>query len=193
MRRSDDITTVILDRDGVINFDSPNYILAPEQWIPVPGALEAIARLHHLKIPVAIASNQSAVGRGMISANTFAAIRATMEQAINHAGGVLAASAYCFHAPDEGCDCRKPKPGLIRQLLATLQCDPARTIMIGDSLRDIEAACAAGIRAALVISGHHDREPLIARVATIDPTIPVFDDLAAAIQGLIPQQPAATA
>jgi len=179
------IKTVILDRDGVINFDSRNYILAPDQWLPVPGALQAIADLHQHNIPVAVASNQSAVGRGMISAEQFAAIRSTMEQQISAAGGALASQAYCFHAPDDGCDCRKPKPGLIKQILATLQCEPDATIMIGDSLRDIEAATAAGIRSALVISGHHDREALMSKVHQINTAIPVFPDLASAIQTLI--------
>ncbi|MDX8414452.1 MAG: HAD-IIIA family hydrolase [Mariprofundales bacterium] len=180
------INTVILDRDGVINFDSRHYILTPEQWQPVPGALQAIAHLRQQQIPVAIASNQSAVGRGMISAEQFAAIRHTMEQQITAAGGALATQAYCFHAPDDGCDCRKPKPGLIKQILATLQCQPDTTIMVGDSLRDIEAATAAGIRSALVISGHHDREPLIAKVRQINADIPVFPNLATAIQTLTP-------
>jgi len=180
------INTVILDRDGVINFDSRNYILAPEQWLPVPGSLQAIAYLQQQKIAVAVASNQSAVGRGMINREQFAAIRSTMEQQIGAAGGALASQAYCFHAPDDGCDCRKPKPGLINQILATLQCQPDTTIMIGDSLRDIEAATAAGIRSALVISGHHDRETLISEVHQINAAIPVFPDLATAIATLVP-------
>ncbi len=179
-------TTVILDRDGVINFDSPDYILAPEQWIPVPGALEAIAHLHRSGIKVALASNQSAVGRGMITRDQFAAIRATMEQAIATAGGALAAQAYCFHAPDDGCDCRKPKPGLINQIMQTLHTPRQQCIMIGDSPRDIEAATRAGIDAALVISGHHAREPLIASVHQIDADIPVFANLEAAIAALFP-------
>ncbi len=178
---------VILDRDGVINFDSVHYILAPDQWRPVPGALAAIARLRRLGVPVAVASNQSAVGRGMISREQFESIRRTMEQAIHDAGGALAASAYCFHAPDDGCDCRKPRPGLVRRVLRELACDPKRTVMIGDSLRDLEAALAAGIHAALVISGHHEREPLIARARALDPGIPVFPDLAHAIDAFFPE------
>lgn len=177
---------VILDRDGVINYDSADYILTPEQWIPVPGALEAIARLHRMGIPVAVASNQSAVGRGMIDRAQFGRIRSRMEQAVAEAGGRIAASAYCFHGPDDGCDCRKPRPGLVEQVLARLGTPPARTIMIGDSLRDIEAARAAGVAAALVISGHHEAEPLIARVHALDPAIPVFPDLATAIDRLFP-------
>jgi len=180
------LSTVILDRDGVINFDSNDYILAPDQWIPVPGALEAIAHLNRLGIQVAVASNQSAVGRGMITADQFATIRATMEQHISNSGGLLATQAYCFHAPDAGCVCRKPKPGLIEQIINTLHCPLDKTIMIGDSLRDIEAASAAGIHAALVISGHHERDTLIKSVHQIDATIPVFPDLAMAVQTLFP-------
>jgi len=180
------IKTVILDRDGVINDDSPHYILSPQQWLPIPGALQAIADLRRKNLQVAIASNQSAVGRGMITAAQFSAIRSTMEQYINGAGGHLATQAYCFHAPDEGCDCRKPKPGLIKQIIATLQCQPKHTIMVGDSLKDIEAATAAGIHPVLVTSGLHERKPLIAKVHQINASIPIFPDLATAIQTLFP-------
>ncbi|MDQ6964662.1 MAG: HAD-IIIA family hydrolase, partial [Mariprofundales bacterium] len=168
------------------NFDSRDYILSPQQWRAIPGALHAIATLTRRRIPVAVASNQSAVGRGMITHEQFAAIRATMEQQIAAAGGALATQAYCFHTPDDSCDCRKPKPGLIRQILTTLHSNPDETIMIGDSLRDIEAALAAGVAAALVISGHHESESLIDQVEQLDSAIPIFPDLATAITTLLP-------
>ncbi len=178
---------VILDRDGVINLDSPDYILAPDQWRPVPGSLEAIARLTQAGIPVAIASNQSALGRGMIDRDTFDAIHNTMMRAIGEAGGRIAHVAYCPHGPDDGCVCRKPEPGLVRKCLDALgmRDHPARAVMIGDSLRDVQAALAAGARAWLVQSGYGDAAAILQRARALDPAIPAFPDLARAVDALL--------
>lgn len=176
---------VLLDRDGVINFDSPDYILAPEQWDPIPGSLEAIARLTEAGIPVAICSNQSGLGRGMMSEDIFHAIHAKMVAAIEAAGGKLAHSAYCPHSPDDHCDCRKPKPGLIVQALEALDIRPGEAIMIGDSTRDIEAAHAAGVPSMLVQSGYGNAEVILQRCLSVEPEMQAFADLAEAVDHLL--------
>jgi len=178
---------VILDRDGVINFDSPDYILSPERWRPIPGSLEAIARLARAGIPVAIASNQSALGRGMIDRNTFEAIHRKMLRAIERSGGNVLHAAYCPHAPDAGCDCRKPKPGLVVECLDRLglRGHPMSALMIGDSLRDVQAAHAAGVPAWLVRSGYGDADAIHRRARALMPDIPGFPDLASAVDALL--------
>ena len=176
---------VLLDRDGVINFDSPDYILSPDQWLPIPGSLEAIAALTRAGIPTAIVSNQSALGRGMFDTATMQAIHARMIAAIEAAGGRIAHTAYCPHAPEDGCDCRKPRPGLIVEALAALGIDAGDALMIGDSARDVEAAVAVGVRPVLVQSGYGDAEAILAKARRLVPDIAVYDDLAAAVDALL--------
>jgi len=180
-------TAVLLDRDGVINFDSPDYILAPEQWQPIPGSLEAIARLTRAGIPVAIVSNQSALGRGWLDQDTFNAIHAKMMLAIEEAGGQVMHTAYCPHAPEDGCACRKPEPRLITETLEQLHlADQAdRAVLIGDSVRDVQAALAAGVRPLLVRTGYHDADATIKESRSLFPGIEVYTDLAAAVDGLL--------
>ncbi len=176
---------VLLDRDGVINFDSPDYILTPDQWLPIPGSLEAIAALTRAGIPMAIVSNQSALGRGMFDAATMQAIHARMIAAIEAAGGRIAHTAYCPHAPQDDCACRKPKPGLIIEALAALGIDAGDALMIGDSARDVEAAVAVGVRPVLVQSGYGDAGAILAKARRLVPDIAVYDDLAAAVDALL--------
>jgi len=178
---------VFLDRDGVINFDSPDYILAPEQWHPIPGSLEAIARLTAADIPVAICSNQSALGRGMIDQSMFESIHAKMLLCIEQAGGRIDHVAYCPHGPDDGCSCRKPKPELLLESLQAfgLQDSPDSALMIGDSFRDIQAAHDAGVPAWLVQSGYGDKNAILEKSRTLMPEIRVFKSLAAATDALL--------
>lgn len=176
---------VLLDRDGVINFDSPDYILAPEQWNPIPGSLEAIARLNQAGIPVAICSNQSGLGRGMMSEELFRAIHAKMLLAIEEAGGMLTHAAYCPHSPDDHCSCRKPKPGLILEALDALKVAPANALMIGDSTRDIEAAHAAGVPSLLVQTGYGNAEVILQKSIAINPSIEAYSDLAEAVSAIL--------
>jgi D-glycero-D-manno-heptose 1,7-bisphosphate phosphatase len=176
---------VLLDRDGVINFDSPDYILTPEQWEPIPGSLEAIARLTKAGIAVAICSNQSGLGRGMMNEELFHAIHAKMLLAIEEAGGILSHAAYCPHSPDDGCDCRKPLPGLIFEALAALNLKADDAIMIGDSTRDIEAAHAAGVDSMLVQSGYGNAEVILQKALAINPDIKTCPDLSAAVDVLL--------
>lgn len=176
---------VLLDRDGVINFDSPDYILTPEQWQPIPGSLEAIAKLNNAGISVAICSNQSGLGRGMMNEELFHAIHAKMLLAIEEAGGMLTHAAYCPHSPEENCSCRKPLPGLIFEALKALNLKANEALMIGDSSRDIEAAHAAGVGSILVQSGYGNAEMILQHSLVINPEIKAYDDLASAVDALL--------
>jgi len=177
---------VLLDRDGVINFDSPDYILAPQQWRTIPGSLEAIAKLTSAGIPVAIISNQSALGRGMLDQETFQAIHAKMMLAIEEAGGEIAHTAYCPHAPEDECDCRKPAPGLIDETLEQLglTAQTENVVLIGDSVRDVQAAMAAGITPVLVQTGYGDADAIREQARALLPDIAIHPDLATAVDAL---------
>jgi len=176
---------VLLDRDGVINFDSPDYILSPEQWMPIPGSLEAIGRLSGAGILVAICSNQSALGRGMMDEETFRNIHAKMMLAIEEKGGEVGHAAYCPHKPEEGCACRKPNPGLLEESMAALGMSAADVLMIGDSTKDMQAAHAVGVPGWLVQSGYNDAEKILQKSRVLMPDIKVFPDLAAAVDALL--------
>ena len=145
---------VILDRDGVINRDSPDFIKTPEEWIPIPGSLEAIARLCAAGFTVAVATNQSGVGRGLFDEDTLQRIHGSMMDAVRAAGGDLASIAYCPHRPDAGCSCRKPEPGLLQALARHAGTGLDGVPCIGDSARDIEAAFRCGARPILVLTGN---------------------------------------
>jgi len=180
------IQTVMLDRDGVINFDSPDYILSPEQWRPIPGSLEAIARLKRAGLQVTVCSNQSALGRGMIDQAMFDSIQAKMIAETEKAGGSFDYIAYCPHGPDDGCACRKPLPGMLLDTFKTLDIqDKSTVVMIGDSYRDVQAAHAAGIAAILVRSGYGDAHRILEKSRALMPDIQVFDHLRAAVSSLL--------
>ncbi len=178
---------ILLDRDGVINFDSPDYILTPEQWRPIPGSLEAIARLNRSGIPVAIVSNQSALGRGMMDRQTFDAIHARMIAAIEEQGGRIAHVAYCPHAPEDNCDCRKPRPGLILDTLTRLGLSdqPSSVLLVGDSVRDVEAAVAARVRPILVRTGYGDAEEIYRQARRLDQDLQIYPDLRTVVDTLL--------
>lgn len=144
---------IILDRDGVINHDSDAYIKSPEEWRPLKGSLEAIARLTKAGYRVVVATNQSGVARGLFDLATLAAIHAKMHQAAAAAGGRIEAVFFCPHAADDGCGCRKPKPGMLEEILRRYDAEARKVTMVGDSLRDLEAAAAAGCRPVLVLTG----------------------------------------
>ena len=144
---------VILDRDGTINEDSDEYVKTPEEWAPLPGALEAIARLNHAGWHVVIASNQSGLGRGLFDVSTLNAMHAKMHQMLAAVGGRVDAIFYCPHAPDEGCRCRKPEPGLFEQIGERFGIDLKGVPMVGDSARDVLAGVSAGCEPHLVLTG----------------------------------------
>jgi len=181
---------VLLDRDGVINFDSPDYILTPEQWIPIPGSLEAIARLSQAGINITIVSNQSALGRGMMMQETFSAIHAKMMLAIEQAGGLITHVAYCPHGPEDACLCRKPLPGMVHESLAALGLSdsPEQALFIGDSIRDVEAAAAAGVPAMLVQSGYGDADRILQKSRLLVPDILTFSDLSSATDFILGEE-----
>jgi D-glycero-D-manno-heptose 1,7-bisphosphate phosphatase len=173
---------VILDRDGVINFESPDFIREPNDWVPIPGSLEAIATLCRHGFSVVVATNQSGVGRGLISPEALAEIHAKMTREIEAAGGALAGIFFCPHLPEAGCDCRKPRPGLFLQISKALGVRLAGLPMVGDSLRDIEAARAVGGRPILVRTGNGSATE---ELLPAQPETEVFDDLRAAVAGLM--------
>ena len=144
---------VILDRDGTINEDSTDYIKSPEEWQPLPGALEAIARLNHAGWHVVVATNQSGLGRGLFDVATLNAMHAKMHTLLAAVGGRVDAVFYCPHAPDEGCHCRKPEPGLFEQIAERYSLDLKDVPAVGDTLRDLTAAAAAGCVPHLVMTG----------------------------------------
>jgi len=144
---------VILDRDGVINADSDQYIKSPEEWTPIPGSLEAIARLTQAGFRVVVATNQSGLGRGLFDMATLNAIHNKMHKAVNQLGGRIDAVFFCPHAQDAGCSCRKPQPGMLLEIAERFKLVLAGVPAIGDSLRDLQAASAAGARPILVLTG----------------------------------------
>ena len=144
---------VILDRDGVINLDSDQYIKSPEEWKPIAGSLEAIARFTQAGFRVVIATNQSGLGRGLFDMATLNAMHDKMHKAVNQLGGRIDAVFLCPHAQDAGCACRKPRPGMLLDIAERFNVPLAGVPAIGDSLRDLEAARAAGARPVLVLTG----------------------------------------
>ncbi len=145
---------VILDRDGTINHDSDQDIKSPAEWKPIPGSLEAIARLTQGGWRVVVATNQSGIARGLFDMTTLNAIHGEMHRAVVQAGGRIDAIFFCPHAADSNCECRKPKPGLLREIASRFGVELDDVPMIGDSLRDLEAAAAAGAQAYLVLTGN---------------------------------------
>ncbi|MGH1360619.1 MAG: D-glycero-beta-D-manno-heptose 1,7-bisphosphate 7-phosphatase [Burkholderiaceae bacterium] len=148
---------LILDRDGVINQDSSTYIKSPDEWHPVPGSLEAIARFSNAGYRIVVATNQSGIARGLFDLETLGAIHAKMHAAAQAAGGRIDAVFFCPHLDSANCDCRKPKPGLILEILSRTGAAAADTVMVGDSLRDLQAGNAAGCRTILVLTGNGTR------------------------------------
>lgn len=167
---------IILDRDGVINFDSKYYIKSPDEWLPIPGSLEAIAALNHGGYTVVVATNQSGVGRGLYDLQTLHAIHEKMCEAVQAAGGKIAGIFYCPHTPDEFCFCRKPEPGLFDQIRDALHTDLTGIWAVGDSLRDLQAAEKAGCQPILVKTGNGAE--LLAR-SILPKQYLIFDDLQA--------------
>jgi D-glycero-D-manno-heptose 1,7-bisphosphate phosphatase len=144
---------VILDRDGTINHDSDDYIKSPEEWVALPGAIDAIAKLNHAGWRVVIASNQSGLGRGLFDVATLNLMHEKMNKALSKAGGRVDAIFYCPHTPDDNCTCRKPLPGLFEQIGERFGADLHEVHAVGDSLRDAQAAAACGCIPHLVLTG----------------------------------------
>lgn len=163
---------IILDRDGVINYDSDKYIKSPAEWLPIPGSLEAIVKLNNAGYLVTIATNQSGIARGLFTEETVQKIHEKMHNTLRELGGHIDAIFYCPHGPDDHCACRKPKPGLLLAIADKFQCSLDSVPAIGDSLRDIEAAQAVGCLPILVTSGK-----AIPKSILREKKIAVFSDL----------------
>ena len=148
---------VILDRDGVINYESEHFVKSPAEWKPIPGSLEAIARLNHVGYKVVVSTNQSGIGRGLFDMDTLNAIHDKMHKLALTAGGRIDAIFYCPHAADSHCDCRKPKAGMFKRIAACLNVDLRGVPAVGDGLRDLQAAAAVGATPYLVRTGKGEK------------------------------------
>lgn len=173
---------VILDRDGVINIDSAQFIKTPAEWKPLPGSLEAIARLNQNGYRVVVATNQSGVGRGLFDMDMLNQIHDKMHKALFAIGGRIEAIFYCPHAADSDCDCRKPKPGMLERISRTLNIELDGVPAIGDSLRDLQAAAAVGCLPILVLTGKGEK-------TQAEDNLPegtqIFPDLAQAVDAIL--------
>lgn len=166
------MSLIILDRDGVIDIDSVDFIKHPDEWHPIPGSLEAIGRLTKAGHTIAVATNQSGVGRGLYTMADVAAVHAKMLAAVETHGGRIDAVCFCPHTPTDNCNCRKPKPGLFFQIRQILDADLSQAICVGDSARDLDAARSAGCSVVGVRTGNG---------ATLEgqPGLALYDNLAA--------------
>ncbi|MEJ1364632.1 MAG: D-glycero-beta-D-manno-heptose 1,7-bisphosphate 7-phosphatase [Candidatus Sedimenticola sp. (ex Thyasira tokunagai)] len=173
---------IILDRDGVINVDSDEYIKHPDEWQPIAGSLEAIAALNHAGYHIVVASNQSGIARGLFDIDTLNAIHQKMYRELEQVGGHIDAVFFCPHGPSDGCDCRKPKPGMLLEIGERLRCDLREVYVIGDSLRDLEPAEAVGAKPLLLRTGKGAATELH---PGFNPDWPVFDNLGAAVSSLL--------
>ncbi len=148
---------IVLDRDGVINFDSDKFIKSPAEWKPIPGSLEAIARLSQAGWRIVVATNQSGIGRGLFDMDTVNAIHDKMLRAATAVGGRIDAVFYCPHAADSKCECRKPRPGMFQRIASCFNVNLAGRPAVGDSLRDLQAASAVGSVPYLVRTGKGEK------------------------------------
>lgn len=178
---------LILDRDGVINEDSPDYIKTPEEWLPIAGSLEAIGELSRSGWTIVVATNQSAIGRKMIAVDALNRIHAKMHRAIAGQGGHVDAVFFCPHGPDAGCVCRKPNPGMILDISSRFHVPCSQLTMVGDSQRDLQAIAAAGGKPVLVRTGNGIKTE---QKGLMPEGTQVFDDLAAFAAHLLVVSPA---
>ena len=174
---------VILDRDGTINHDSDHYIKSLDEWRPIKGSLEAIARLTQAGYRIAVATNQSGIARGLFSTRTLFDIHENLQRAVAQAGGRIDAFFFCPHAADAACQCRKPQPGMLLEVARRFNVSLELVHMVGDALRDVQAAAAAGARPVLVLTGKGRKTH---EQGKLPPGTQVFADLAAFAEHLAP-------
>ena len=175
---------VILDRDGVINHDSDDFIKNPDEWLPIDGSLEAIARLNHNGYTVVVASNQSGLARKLFDIEALASIHQKMNDMLEKVGGQIDSVFFCPHGPNDGCTCRKPKPGMLLEIGQRYNISLKDVSFIGDSIRDIEAAIGAHAVPVLVRTGKGQKAEKILKSEGMH-DVPVFDDLAAAVDAMM--------
>lgn len=178
---------IVLDRDGTINEDRDDYVKSADEWVPMPGALEAIARLNHAGWHVVVATNQSGIGRGLFDMSALNAMHAKMNQGLAHHGGRVDAVFFCPHEPDAQCTCRKPLPGLFEQIAERYGVALAQVPAVGDSLRDLQAGAVVGCEPHLVRTGKGARlnETQLAQLLQQVPGTTVHKDLAAFAEFII--------
>ncbi len=177
---------VILDRDGVINFDSDKFIKRPEEWKPIPGSLEAVARLNHAGFHVVVATNQSGIGRGLFDMTMLNAINEKMIGALGQVGGRIDAVFYCPHSAEADCACRKPKTGMFEEIGQRFNAPLRGIATVGDSLRDLQASAAVGAQPMLVLTGKGEKT--LAMGGLPDNTT-VYPNLGGAVKAIIQATP----
>lgn len=175
------MSLIILDRDGVINHDSEDFIKSPAEWEPIEGSLEAIARLNYAGFRVIVITNQSGIARGLIDVETLNRIHSKMRRMLSQVGGKIEAIFFCPHSAEDNCSCRKPLPGGYDDLAHRLRINIENIPSVGDSLRDLQAAQTAGVKPILVRTG----KGKITEAAGIPEGIEVYDDLAAVVDALL--------
>ena len=173
---------IILDRDGVINHDSDDFIKSPAEWVPIPGSLEAIARLNQAGYRVVVATNQSGIARGLFDVKTLNAIHQKLHEAAHQAGADVDAIFYCPHAADDNCDCRKPKPGMLQSVASRFGVSLKGVPNVGDSLRDLQAGYGVGCVPYLVLTGKGERTR---DKGGLPPGTQIFPDLASVVDHLL--------
>ncbi len=178
------VQAIFLDRDGVINENRPDHVKSWEEFSFVPGAVDAIARASRLRVPVFIISNQAIINRGIVSRDVVEGINQRMAREIEERGGRIQEIAYCPHRPEEECECRKPRPGLLLELARSHSVDLREAAVIGDALSDMEAGQAVGCRTILVLTGR-GREQLEVAHRTGRNGFSVMPSLDAAIEALL--------
>ena len=174
---------IILDRDGVINEDSDDFIKSPDEWLPIEGSLAAIAKLTQAGYKVVVATNQSGVARDLFDMDILNSIHSKMIRLVADAGGVIDAVFFCPHSEQQNCECRKPKAGMLEQIAKRFHVELAGVPAVGDSLRDLQAAASVGARPLLVRTGKGLRT--LAAMPEEMKDVPVYDDLAAVVAELI--------
>ena len=177
---------IIIDRDGVINHDSDDYIKSPEEWVPIPGSLEAISRLKKAGYLVTIATNQSGIARGLFSEQALQDIHAKMTKMLAMRGASIDGIYYCPHGPQANCICRKPKPGLLIKIAKDFDIDLTQTPFVGDNISDIKAAVMAQAKPILLRTGKGEQ------VMQNNPeaaNVPVYDDLAHFVRDTLKNRP----
>lgn len=178
---------IILDRDGVINLDSPNYIKSAAEWQPIEGSIAAIARFHRAGYQVVVATNQSGIGRGLFDRDILEDMHHKMRQMVQSAGGTIDGIYYCPHLPQDGCLCRKPATGLLDAIAADFSTSLSGVPMVGDSLKDLQVALASHCRPILVRTGKGaETEAKLDRLAPEWRQLTVLPDLAAVANHLVP-------
>lgn len=175
---------IILDRDGVINEDSDDYVKSAEEWYPIPGSLEAIAKLKKAGYTVVIATNQSGIGRGLFGFEEFEEMCEKMDVMLDQVGGYIDGIFLCPHTPEDDCDCRKPLPGMFEQIAGEFDIDLTGVPVVGDSLRDLQAGQAVGCTPYLVKTGKGERT--IAKGEGLEGVV-IFEDLAEFVESVLPE------